>query len=111
MARFNKLSVLAMVAITTVVLLAALMSDVADASTFTDWKLPGCHGPKEQISNCGTCYPIKYHLGYSFKYTAGKSAYLYRFPHCLGPAGRIISYNETRCLSFPWKSIRIKCHH
>ncbi|KAK9145862.1 hypothetical protein Sjap_005765 [Stephania japonica] len=110
MSRFNKLSVLAMVVVTTVVMFAALMSGVANASSFTNWKLPGCHGPKQQITNCGTCYPIQYHMGYSFKYTTGKSAYLYRFPHCLGHVGRIVNHTETRCLSFPWKSIRIKCH-
>ncbi|KAK9118422.1 hypothetical protein Scep_016515 [Stephania cephalantha] len=103
---FCKPSILAKILM--VVVLGALASDVANASTLTVWRGPGCTGPSQQYSRCG-CYRIPYQGGYSFQYTQGQPAWMYMSPNCRGNPERRFGASARSCSRFPWTYVSIPC--
>ncbi|KAK9118412.1 hypothetical protein Scep_016505 [Stephania cephalantha] len=102
---FCKPSILAKILM--VVVLVALASDVANASTLTVWRGPGCTGPSQRYSRCG-CYRIPYQGGYSFQYTQGQPAWMYMSPNCRGNPVRRFGASARSCSRFPWTYVSMQ---
>ncbi|RZC86472.1 hypothetical protein C5167_030555 [Papaver somniferum] len=98
----NSLSVLFMALV-----LMAVVSEVANASSLTVYRLANCGGESQTLSNCG-CSNLLYMGGYQFSYT-GQTARMYNTGNCLGAVSNNLNGNDRRCLGVGWRSIFIVC--
>ncbi|RZC86469.1 hypothetical protein C5167_030548 [Papaver somniferum] len=98
----NSLSVLLMAFV-----LMAVVSELANASSITLYRLGGCSGETRTYSNCG-CSNLLYMGGYSFSYT-GQTARLYNTGNCLGGSVATLNGNARQCSGVGWRSINIQC--
>ncbi|KAI3986877.1 hypothetical protein MKX01_014578 [Papaver californicum] len=86
--------------------LMAVISEVANASSFTVYRLPGCSG-ESQTYRCG-CNNLLYMGGYRFTYT-GQRAIMYNTGNCLGESVAALAGGGNQCTSIGWRSVRIPC--
>ncbi|KAI3921005.1 hypothetical protein MKW92_046636 [Papaver armeniacum] len=108
MAAYNKNSLFNFVSIAIMALvIVALASDFANASSMTVWSGPGCNNDGQIIDDCG-CSAINLQGGYSFVYN-GQTAALYNEGGCSGVSHTILNANAAMCSGFGWKSIFIQC--
>ncbi|KAI3908485.1 hypothetical protein MKX01_009287 [Papaver californicum] len=98
----NSLSVLLMAFV-----LMAVLSEVANASSLTVYRLGGCSGEQQTLSACG-CSNLLYMGGYRFSYT-GQTARLFNSGNCQGGSVATLSGNAAQCSGVGWRSINILC--
>ncbi|KAI3857499.1 hypothetical protein MKX03_033312 [Papaver bracteatum] len=94
-------------------LMAAIVSELANANSFTVYRTQGCSGDSQTYSRCG-CSNLLYMGGYTWSFTTspGPSATMYNNGNCLGAGGTVFGgSNSQRCngFQFPWRSVRINC--
>ncbi|XP_026431927.1 antimicrobial peptide 1-like [Papaver somniferum] len=93
-------------------LMAAIVSELANATSFTVYRLGGCDGDSETYSKCG-CSNLLYMGGFTWTFTSpGPSATMYNNGNCLGEGGTVFAgATEQMCngFQFPWRSININC--
>ncbi|XP_026441529.1 antimicrobial peptide 1-like [Papaver somniferum] len=93
-------------------LMAAIVSELANATSFTVYRLPGCSGESQTYSKCG-CSNLLYMGGFKWHFTSpGPSATMYNNGNCLGSGGTVFGgSNAQSCNGFPypWRSIYIHC--
>ncbi|KAI3960736.1 hypothetical protein MKW92_017347 [Papaver armeniacum] len=87
--------------------LMAVVSELANASSITMYRLRGCGGETRRYSRCG-CSNLLYMGGYQFRYT-GQSARMYNTGNCLGGSVFTFNGNSRQCSSVGWKSMFIQC--
>ncbi|KAI3933134.1 hypothetical protein MKW92_002290 [Papaver armeniacum] len=87
--------------------LMAVVSELANASSITMYRLGGCGGESQTYSNCG-CTNLLYMGGYSFSYT-GQTARMYNTGNCLGGGVFTLTGNARMCSPVGWRSINIQC--
>ncbi|KAI3933116.1 hypothetical protein MKW92_002272, partial [Papaver armeniacum] len=83
----NSLSVLFMALV-----LMAVVSEVANASSLTVYRTANCGGESQTLSNCG-CSNLLYMGGYSFSHT-GQAARMYNTGNCLGAVSNNLNGND-----------------
>ncbi|KAI3933101.1 hypothetical protein MKW92_002257 [Papaver armeniacum] len=92
--------------------LMAVVSELANANSFTVYRLPGCSGESQTYSRCG-CSNLLYMGGYKWSFTGpGPAATMHNNGNCLGPGGTTFAGSSSqRCngFQFPWKSVNIRC--
>ncbi|KAI3960740.1 hypothetical protein MKW92_017351 [Papaver armeniacum] len=98
----NSLSVLLMAFV-----LMAVVSELANASSITMYRLGGCGGETRTYSRCG-CSNLLYMGGYSFSHT-GQSARMYNTGNCLGGSVATLNGNARQCSGVGWRSMFIQC--
>ncbi|KAI3933102.1 hypothetical protein MKW92_002258 [Papaver armeniacum] len=92
-------------------LMAAIVSELANATAFKVYRLQGCSGDSQTYSRCG-CSNLLYTGGFQWTFTPGPSATMYNNGNCLGAGGTVFAgSNAQRCngFQFPWKSVKINC--
>ncbi|KAI3937617.1 hypothetical protein MKW92_023234 [Papaver armeniacum] len=98
----NSLSVLFMALV-----LMAVVSELANASSLTAYGGPGCAGRRVRLDGCG-CSNIVFRNGYEFVYT-GQTANMYNQADCQGVSNFRLNANASRCSPFRWRSVFIRC--
>ncbi|RZC86467.1 hypothetical protein C5167_030546 [Papaver somniferum] len=86
--------------------LLAVASELANASSFTVYRLSGCSG-ETQTYRCG-CNNLLYMGGYRFTYT-GQTARMYNTGNCLGNSVTTLSGSGSRCAGIGWRSVNLQC--
>ncbi|KAI3925572.1 hypothetical protein MKW98_001426 [Papaver atlanticum] len=93
-------------------LMAAIVSELANANSFTVYRSQGCSGESQTYSKCG-CSNLLYMGGFTWSFFGpGPSATMYNNGNCLGAGGTVFAgSNAQRCngFQFPWRSVRINC--
>ncbi|KAI3964280.1 hypothetical protein MKX01_014387 [Papaver californicum] len=87
--------------------LMAVVSELASASTITVWAGPGCNNRAERHLKCG-CSNIGLRGGYEFSY-GGQSAAMYWQSDCEGASQFILRGDSRSCDAYTWKSMFIQC--
>ncbi|KAI3960742.1 hypothetical protein MKW92_017353 [Papaver armeniacum] len=98
----NLLSVLFMALV-----LMAVLSESANASSLTAYGGPGCAGRRLTSDGCG-CSNIVFRNAYEFVYT-GQTAKMYDQADCQGVSNFSFNANARRCSPFGWRSVFIQC--
>ncbi|RZC52879.1 hypothetical protein C5167_021303 [Papaver somniferum] len=87
--------------------LMAVVSELASASSLRVYRLQGCSGETQTYSRCG-CTNLLYMGGYQFTYT-GQTARMYNTGNCLGSGVFTLTGNARMCSPIGWRSINIQC--
>ncbi|KAI3834703.1 hypothetical protein MKX03_000312 [Papaver bracteatum] len=98
----NSLSMLFMALV-----LMAVVSELANASSLTVFGGPGCRGGAARYDRCG-CSSFSLSGGYQFVYT-GQTASMYNQAGCRGVSSFGFNANANGCHSIGWRSIFIQC--
>ncbi|KAI3955683.1 hypothetical protein MKW98_006043 [Papaver atlanticum] len=90
-----------------VLVLMAVVSELANASSIIVYAGPGCNNRAERHLKCG-CSNIGLRGGYEFSY-GGQSAAMYWQSNCEGASQFILRGDSRSCDAYTWKSMFIQC--